>query len=368
VRFGSKTIEVATFRRHVLPGTENEPATEPTPGEEASHDLLIRHDNTFGTPEEDAFRRDFTINALFYDLATFSIIDYVGGLGDLRQRIVRAIGDPGVRFQEDPVRMFRAVALAARLGFTLDRPVLEGIQVNRPLLARAAPARLIEEYYKVLRSGAAETTFRMLGALGLLETITPELHRPGSDARLWQALGALDRYRQRFDTAPPALSNPILLGTLLVPLGLVADGRAAARESPVDLPAGRDHAPRLHVRHGEGPGRHRRRGPKEPPLRIGLLPVARRDTEMLRQILAIERRLMDLESSPRVKRSLMHRGLFPDALVWLEIHGRSAEALEHWRGFIEADSSTPREVGGRVPRRRRRGRRRRRVFDPHRRG
>src|SRR5215207_6766903 len=119
VRFGNKAIEVATFRRNILPGTENEPATTEPPAagdvEAPPADLLIRHDNTFGTPEEDAFRRDFTINALFYDIATFSIIDYVGGLQDLRDGIIRSIGDPGQGFQEDPVRMFRAVAFAARL-------------------------------------------------------------------------------------------------------------------------------------------------------------------------------------------------------------------------------------------------------------
>ena len=97
VRFGRKVIEVSTFRRQA----------EPEEGE-----TLIRRDNTFGTPEEDAFRRDFTVNALFYDVATFSIIDYVGGLEDVQQKVIRTIGDPVVRFREDPVRMLRAVSLA----------------------------------------------------------------------------------------------------------------------------------------------------------------------------------------------------------------------------------------------------------------
>src|SRR5207237_3595024 len=94
-------------------------------------DHYMHRDNTFGTPEEDAFRRDFTINALFYDIATFSVIDYVGGLDDLRAGLVRAIGDPEVRLREDPVRMLRAVALAARLDFTIDAPVLEAIRRHR---------------------------------------------------------------------------------------------------------------------------------------------------------------------------------------------------------------------------------------------
>src|SRR3982750_3840721 len=109
VKFGAKVVEVATFRRQVAAGEEvvqdGVPAPDPTTPE---GEQLIHHDNTFGTPEEDAFRRDFTINALFYDIATFSIIDYVGGLEDVDARVVRSIGDPEVRVREDPVRMIRA--------------------------------------------------------------------------------------------------------------------------------------------------------------------------------------------------------------------------------------------------------------------
>jgi poly(A) polymerase len=328
VRFGHKTIEVATFRRHVLPGTENEPATTEPPQIDAAEspgDLLIRHDNTFGTPEEDAFRRDFTINALFYDIATFSIIDYVGGLQDLRDGVIRSIGDPRQRFQEDPVRMFRALAFAARLGFTLDPPIVDAIGEHRDLIATASPARLIEEYYKVLRSGAAEKTFRLMADHGLLEAITPELHRGSSEEALWLALAELDRYRQKFGSTPVHLTNPVLLGTLLVPLGLMPKRVFPEAETYIERPD----------------GRRFRRLPKEPPLRLGMLPVARRDTERLRQILSLQRRLLDLESSPRAKRTLLHRGPFHEALVWLEIHGHAPEALEHWRGFLEAVTALP---------------------------
>ena len=352
VRFGHKTIEVATFRRHILPGTENEPATTEPPEEaevESAADLQIRHDNTFGTPEEDAFRRDFTINALFYDIATFAIIDYVGGLQDLRDGLIRSIGDPRQRFQEDPVRMLRAVAFAARLGFRLDPPVIAAIREHRALIANAAPARLIEEYYKVLRSGSAEKTFRLLAEHGLLETITPELHRGSAEEALWSALADLDRYRLRFEGIPEQLTNPILLGTLLVPLGLMPKRVYPEAETFVE----------------RADGRRFRRAPKEPPLQIGMLPVARRDTERLRQILALQRRLLDMDSSPRAKRSLVHRAPFQESLVWLEIHGRALEALEHWRGFLEAITALPpsETVEGAAvaegPLRRRRNRRRR---------
>jgi poly(A) polymerase len=328
VRFGNKAIEVATFRRNILPGTENEPATTEPPeqGEvESPEDLQIRHDNTFGTPEEDAFRRDFTINALFYDIATFAIIDYVGGLHDLREGLIRSIGDPRQRFQEDPVRMLRAVAFAARLDFRLDAPVVDAIREHRELIANAAPARLIEEYYKVLRSGAAEKTFRLLAEHGLLEAITPEIHRGTAEEALWQALADLDRYRRRFESIPAHLTNPILLGTLLVPLGLMPKRVYPEVETYVE----------------RTDGRRFRRAPKEPPLQIGMLPVARRDTERLRQILALQRRLLDMESSPRAKRTLAHRAPFQESLVWLEIHGHATEVLEHWRGFVEAITALP---------------------------
>ena len=153
VKFGTKVIEVATFRRQVQPGEEVTQDGVPAPEHHPEHQPhrpdadphFLHRDNTFGTPEEDAFRRDFTINALFYDIATFAIIDYVGGLDDLRKGVVRSIGDPIVRFQEDPVRMLRAVALAARLDFTLDPPIVDAIRQLRHEIARSSPARLLEE-------------------------------------------------------------------------------------------------------------------------------------------------------------------------------------------------------------------------------
>jgi poly(A) polymerase len=342
VKFGEKVIEVATFRRHVPqadlieePRAAREEASHADEGIGARHeltarDLLIRRDNTFGTPEEDAFRRDFTINALFYDIATFSIIDYVGGLRDLRERVIRAIGDPDERFLEDPVRMLRAVAFAERLGFTLDPPVDEAIRRNRGEIARSSPARLIEEYYKILRTGASAPVFRTAASLGLLEAITPELQREAGSQEVWQSLARLDAYRQRFAAMPDTFSNPVLLGSLLVPVGVPLDGGHAAREAS---------APRL-----------------------GVLPVARRDVERLHQMLALQRRLRDPNLSPRTARALVARGAFSDALAWLEIHGDAPEAVSRWRALL-ADLEETGAMPTRAPRlparrRRRRGPRR----------
>src|SRR5690349_16358110 len=189
VKFGTKTIEVATFRRQVDAATpeaeiaealaaEPNGVDEQPPGTESERQELdarrqraglIQRDNTYGTPDAHAFRRDFTVNALFYDIGTFSIIDYVGGLEDLNARMIRCIGDPDVRFLEDPVRMLRAVVLAARLEFTIEDPILDSIDAHKHEIARSAPPRLLEEYFKILRSGHAEEAFRQLHATGLLK-------------------------------------------------------------------------------------------------------------------------------------------------------------------------------------------------------
>ena len=367
VRFGSKTIEVATFRRQVSAQELAAPdESAPIPlgdgtadGPDEGADRLVHRDNTFGTPEEDAFRRDFTVNALFYDIATFSIIDYTGGLRDLRDGIIRSIGNPVERFQEDPVRMLRAVTMAARLGFRIDPPIDAAIASHGGDLARSAPARLMEEFYKLLRSGAAEPAFRMLAERRLLDTIAPELQEGATD-RLWTSLAAVDAYRKRFEDIPDTLTNAILLGTLLIPLGHSLRSLSPPPLPEIEVDAAAD------AGQPEQAGRSRRGFDrrKEPRLSLGMLPLARRDVERLRQILGLQRRLADMGLSPRARRGLMHRAPFREALTWLEIHGQAPEVLEHWRGFIEAASTFEGEPEGEMPRPRRRRRRRRRSYRP----
>ena len=353
VKFGTKVVEVATFRRLVAAGEEivqdGVPAPDPTTPE-GQH--LIHHDNTFGTPEEDAFRRDFTINALFYDIATFSIIDYVGGLEDVHAGVVRSIGDPDVRVREDPVRMIRAIALASRLSFTIDPPVLAAIRKHRHEIAQSSPPRLLEEYYKILRAGASEKSFRWLAEVGLLEPITHELHRGAGDP-LWRSLEALDRYRKRFDSTPDTLTNSILLGSLLVPLGIsLQPRRPGGVEGAEDDPADAQ------------PDAPKRRRP--PVLKLGELPLGRRDVERLQLILGMQRRLRETTVSARAQRALVHRHIFAEALTWLEVHGGAPELVEHWKGVLAenptadetAEDGVPAEEAAPTKRRRRRRRRR----------
>jgi len=310
VKFGPKIIEVATFRRQLAPGeelvAEGIPAPDPSTAE-GRH--LMHHDNTFGTPEEDAFRRDFTVNALAYNIEDFSIIDYVGGLEDLAARVVRSIGDPEVRIHEDPVRMLRAVALASRLDFTIDPPLAAAIRKHGGEIGHSSPPRLVEEYYKILRAGSAEKTFRALHDIGLLEPLSAELHHKAGP-QLWQSLAELDAYRRTFEGTPDTLTNPVLLGSLIVPLGLPLRAERLQGEEPAGKPR------------------------KPPALKLGELPLARGDVEGLRQSLMLQRRLRDIGAHPRVQRSLVLRGVFKDALTWLEIHGGAPELVEHWRGVI----------------------------------
>src|SRR5215208_3496455 len=158
-------VEVSTFRR------------DPDPDEQRGEpgELLITSDNAYGTPRQDAFRRDFTINALFYNVADYSVIDHVGGIEDLEKKLVRAIGDPGVRFQEDPVRMLRACEFAGRLGFGIEQRTQEAIYTFRKELAKASPARVTEEVAQLLRCGHAGAAMQWMLELGLLGVILPEV-------------------------------------------------------------------------------------------------------------------------------------------------------------------------------------------------
>ena len=179
---------------------------------------VLSEDNVFGSPPEDAFRRDFTINALFYRIADFSVVDYVGGVEDLSNSLIRVIGDPNVRFREDPVRMLRACELAGRLGFRIDDDAQRAIRRWRGEMAKASPARLVEELLEILRSGHAGRTFQWILDLGLAETWLPELQAMVEAEKeglgpFGRILPVLDRVVGGVRDAPDSL----LLACLLAP-------------------------------------------------------------------------------------------------------------------------------------------------------
>jgi poly(A) polymerase len=180
---------------------------------------IILRDNEYGTPEEDARRRDLTINGLFYDLETFSVLDYVGGVDDLKSRVVRMITDPDLSFREDPVRMIRALRHAARTGFRIEAATLEAIFRNRKDILKANPSRLLEEMLKDLRGGAAAPYFASLVETHVLDSLLPVLARQlrehGPDHPFWRRMRALDESVQNGHTPTTAVLLSLLLHTTL---------------------------------------------------------------------------------------------------------------------------------------------------------
>jgi poly(A) polymerase len=219
--FGPKIIETSTFRANPREMEEEEGGESP---ETESGDLLIRRDNVFGTPEQDARRRDFTINGLFYDLETKQVIDHVSGIPDLEARVVRTIGDPDIRFREDPVRILRAVKFAARCDLSIEPETYRRMMEHRLEIAKCAQARVSEEFYRLLRAGAAKRSIELLLETELIELLAPELVRMVKDgdedeatlrrSRFWAYLTALDKSSA---VRPVAPSNALLLAVLVLP-------------------------------------------------------------------------------------------------------------------------------------------------------
>lgn len=167
VVYGREIIEVATFRAAHDAGEG---------GETAASGRIVR-DNVFGTIEEDAIRRDFSVNGLYWDVADGSVVDFVGGLDDIDARVFRLIGDPLVRCEEDPVRVLRAVRLAAKLDFSIEKKTLDAMRVVSPELGKTAPARLFEEVLKLFQGGYAEKSFDAVREHDLLQHLFPALQR-----------------------------------------------------------------------------------------------------------------------------------------------------------------------------------------------
>ena len=229
IHFHDELIEVSTFRSQAA--DEPEPGAVETRGRESCqrrpHTLkddegMILRDNVFGTPEEDALRRDFTVNALAYDIADFSIIDFVGGLADLNAGIIRTIGDPAVRFQEDPVRMLRAVRFAAKLGFTMAEETHTALVSAADTIVRSSPPRLYEEMLKILLSGEGAKCCDLLRQTGLFAALFPAFSAwldAESDGfphtRFGEMLTRVDSLVQQGGTVSPPLLLALLFGEYL---------------------------------------------------------------------------------------------------------------------------------------------------------
>jgi poly(A) polymerase len=230
-----KVIEVATFRRS--------PQTEAPEDDvvDAIDDLLIRSDNVFGEAHEDAIRRDFTMNALFYDLDRREVLDWCGGKTDIERRTIRTIGDPVVRFREDPVRILRAIKFAARLDLGIDAEVYDAMVACREELARAARARLFEEILRLMRGGAAHRSMWLLWEMGAMAILLPELSAflddgeatGGAGERFWKRLDVID---QKTKAKGGPLHDVVLLSALLAePLEEAIAGAADRMEAAFEF-------------------------------------------------------------------------------------------------------------------------------------
>jgi poly(A) polymerase len=223
---GGKIIEVATFRRDprdddatTIDTIEEGDGMRLVPVKRVDNDadLLIRHDNAFGEPHEDAIRRDFTINGLFYDIERDEVIDYVGGVPDVRARVVRTIGDPAIRFREDPIRILRAIKFCGRLDLGIHPELYDAMIDQRMTVSRASPPRTFEEILRLLRGGASHRSFYLLWDTGLLAVLVPELAAYVDDVGegallVWKRLFVLDRFAQ--ERRLP--NDTILLSVLLM--------------------------------------------------------------------------------------------------------------------------------------------------------
>lgn len=200
-----KVVEVATFRRSA------------TSEDDISHQHAA--ENLFGGPADDAVRRDFTINALMYDVARHEIHDYVGGIADIEARMLNTIGDPMRRFQEDPVRIIRAVKFAERLDLNMHPKVLEAAVELAPQVAACSPARLVEELYKIFRTAKAARCFTELEKLGVLKVLMPKLSEQAAALGMENAWRYMERADQFIKSGRP-ISEAVMLCAMIYPFAL----------------------------------------------------------------------------------------------------------------------------------------------------
>jgi len=328
--FGGKTIETSTFRANPLDEMDDLPK-----------DLLISHDNVFGTSLEDAKRRDFTVNALFYDPRTGKVVDHVGGRADLDARVIRTIGDPEVRLREDPVRILRAVKFAARLGFSIDPATRDAMARHAPEISRCAAPRVLEEIYRLLACGASRRSFELMTELNIIPVLLPEIapalgfqveggpppseNGPKLREEVFAVLDALDACRQRGVEPSHALS----LGALLMRLynRLQATGQDANRwldEISASL--------------------------------VNRLRFTKRDRERLRVLLQTQRHLATDRRRGGAARATVRRGPFLEALLLYTVHlyssGGDLSEIAQWKALARSEGLAfrPGEVVDKAPR------------------
>jgi len=359
IRFRDEIIEVSTFRAlhdpeapeveaEALPTTEEDikdTKRKPMEGRLHTEAGLILRDNVWGSPAEDACRRDFTVNTLFYNLKDFSVIDYAGGLEDLKAGKLRLIGDPEERYREDPVRMLRAVRFAAKLGFTIDGPSLTPISELKEYILSANPSRLYEELKKLWLSDEAEKGYQLMRTTGLFGVLFPETEKwldLEEDGYPHTFLGRAfqwveDEVRSGREVSVPLLFAIILCGPIMAKARSIQE--AAGHKLPAIFPAVKELVSGIQSR----------------------ISIPRRDTEAIKAILYGEQRFPQI----RGKRPFawVKNQYFSDAFRYFKmknsLEGDGGGLLEWWDKFLEtAEPWSPPKRDSRKPGRRRRPRKR----------
>ncbi len=343
--FGPKIIETSTFRanpREVeaevplegaipdgLGGLDaGEPTAflaSPTDAARVAEEILIRRDNVFGSAEEDARRRDFTINGLFYDLDADKVIDYVDGLPDLEKRTVRTIGEPDIRFREDPVRILRAIKFAARLDFNIEAESYRAILEHRGEIAKCAPPRVLEEIYRLFRGGAGRRSLELLVETSVLEMLIPELAR-----RLAQPTAAAGQLFALLDSVDDLVREGVPTSNALILCVLVAPYVADVLYDPEENFRG-------------GPPLFQLLDERMQPM-LDSVRASRRDVERTKQILLAQRRLLPSKRRRGKPMALVRRDWFDEALLLFEMmhpepSDEIVEEVQHWRRLAENASS-----------------------------
>lgn len=300
---GSEIVEVATFRCQPESTTED--------------DLLLVTDNRFGSPEEDAYRRDFTINGLFYNIADYSVIDYVGGVKDIEKGVIRTINDPWTRFQEDPVRMIRAIKFASKLNFTIEKKTWKALRDSAPAISKSPVPRVQEEIARLLEEGASSQAISLLYQSGLMAHIEPNLHsylsRP-KERSDWDPDGDLlfDMLAEtdRLASEGKKISRPIFFSQWLLPF-ILAKGFLEAN------------APDNMVR-------------REAERVLPAIGISRRDMERVGQLLLAMRRFRTATKKGKrtAPRAFLAKSYLDEALllyeIFLEALEEDTEHLDWW--------------------------------------
>lgn len=324
--FGRKIIEVSTFRK--APQKES-PSFK-------SDGLLIVRDNVYGNERDDALRRDFTINSLFYDIEEEEVIDYSGGFEDIQNRLLRTIGDPHIRFQEDPVRILRAIRFSCRLNLAIDQATFNSMTHYANDISLSAPQRVTEEIIRLLSCGAAQTATEKLMEIGLFKILFPEIQEildqeslffskgynvKQFSLRLLHEIDKKDKGKRRF-------GNSMYLLPILGHLG----GNAIYESRKNVIPS-------------IDPGAILNNLLRPIAIRMGL---SRRELSRLKQIIIAYPKISSTKKRRRFKpKELIKRDYFPDALEFYrqvtEAASNSLDRYEWWENQLKQNAPQPRK-------------------------